>query len=178
MLWRDTNLTWTPPSPNMPTPETALVYPGTCIFEGTNLSEGRGTTTPFEVIGAPFIDPAGLEARMRSMNLPGIGFMRASFVPTFSKWAGEMCMGVRMYVQNAQADAFAAGLYLLEAILDMYPQDAKFLGEDAGALAGINLLLGTSDFRTGKTDAKGLIVMHKPQIEEFKKQKTAWHIYA
>ena len=100
MLWRDTNLTWTPPSPNMPTPETALVYPGTCIFEGTNLSEGRGTTTPFEVIGAPFIDPAGLEARMRSMNLPGIGFMRASFVPTFSKWAGEMCMGVRMYVQT------------------------------------------------------------------------------
>lgn len=177
MLWRDTDLIWTPPSPNMPTPETALVYPGTCIFEGTNISEGRGTTTPFELIGAPFIDAARLEERMRRMNLPGIGFMRASFVPTFSKWAGEMCMGVRVYVRDGCANAFEAGLYLLENILDMYPGEARFLGENANALAGANLLLGTSDFRLGKKDAKGLIDMHKPLIDEFKKQKEAYHLY-
>ena len=177
MLWRDTDLIWTPPSPNMPTPETAMIYPGTCIFEGTNLSEGRGTTTPFELIGAPFIDPAKLEEKMRLRKLPGIGFMRASFVPTFSKWAGEMCMGVRMYVTSPESSPFEAGLYLLETIFDLYPNDAKYLGKDAGALAGINLLLGNSDFRSGKLDARALIEKHKPLVEEFKRQKTAYHLY-
>ncbi len=85
MLWDDTGCIWTPPSPNIPSPRTTLVYPGTCIFEGTNISEGRGTASPFELIGAPFIDAAHLEKRMRSMAIPGTGFMRASFTPTFSK---------------------------------------------------------------------------------------------
>jgi len=177
MLWRDTGCIWTPPSPNMPSPTTALAYPGTCIFEGTNLSEGRGTTTPFEIVGAPFIDGAKLEARMRRLKLENVGFLRAGFVPTFSKWAGEMCEGVRMYPLSGDADMFAAGLFLLETILDMYPNDAKFLGEDAGALAGVNLLLGTSDFRTGKKDARTLIEAHRPLIREFEKQKRMYHIY-
>ena len=82
MLWEDTDAAWAPPSPNIPTPHTALVYIGTCIFEGTNLSEGRGTTTPFYVVGAPFIDAVQLTARMRALNLPGVGFMPAYFTPT------------------------------------------------------------------------------------------------
>lgn len=177
MLWEDTDAVWTPPSPNMPTPRTALAYPGTCVFESTNVSEGRGTTTPFELIGAPFIDGQALAERMRGMKLPGIGFLPASFVPTFSKWEGERCHGVRVFVQNASADAFAAGLYLLETILDMYPNDARFLVDDAGAEATASHLLGCVDFQRGLTDARGLIEKHRPLVEEFARFKTAYHIY-
>ncbi|MBE5791307.1 MAG: DUF1343 domain-containing protein [Clostridiales bacterium] len=174
-LWTDTNSVWTPPSPNMPTPETALMYIGTCIFEGTNLSEGRGTTTPFELVGAPFIDAGKLEKRMRQFDLPGIAVLRASFTPTFSKWQGEMCSGVRIRALTGEADAFKAGLYLLETIRDMYPNDVKFLGTTA--LAGINLLLGTDDFREGRLDADGLIQKHLPLIQEFKQTKQKYHLY-
>lgn len=174
-LFKDTSCVWTPPSPNMPTPETALMYIGTCIFEGTNLSEGRGTTTPFELVGAPFIDAGRLEKRMRAYDLPGIAVLRASFTPTFSKWQGELCSGVRIRALNGEADAFRAGLYLLETIRDMYPSDVQFLGTTA--LAGINLLLGTDDFRSGRLDAEGLIDKHLPLIREFEITKKQYHLY-
>ena len=174
-LWKDTTAVWAPPSPNMPTPETALMYIGSCIFEGTNLSEGRGTTTPFELVGAPFIDAGKLEKRMRAFDLPGIAILRASFTPTFSKWQGEMCSGVRIRALTSEADAFKAGLYLLDTIRDMYPSDVQFLGTTA--LAGINLLLGTDDYRSGRLDADGLINKHKPLIDEFKEKKVKYHLY-
>ncbi len=174
-LWKDTTAVWAPPSPNMPTPETALMYIGTCIFEGTNLSEGRGTTTPFELVGAPFIDAGKLEKRMRDYDLPGIAVLRASFTPTFSKWQGEMCSGVRIRALTGAADAFRAGLYLLDTIRDMYPNDVQFLGNTA--LAGINLLLGTDDYRAGRLDADGLINKHLPLINEFKETKKKYHMY-
>ena len=174
-LWKDTTAVWAPPSPNMPTPETALMYIGSCIFEGTNLSEGRGTTTPFELVGAPFIDAGKLEKRLRAFDLPGIAILRASFTPTFSKWQGEMCSGVRIRALTSEADAFKAGLYLLDTIRDMYPSDVQFLGTTA--LAGINLLLGTDDYRSGRLDADGLINMHKPLIDEFKEKKVKYHLY-
>lgn len=174
-LWKDTTAVWAPPSPNMPTPETALMYIGTCIFEGTNLSEGRGTTTPFELVGAPFIDAGKLEKRMRDYDLPGIAVLRASFTPTFSKWQGEMCSGVRIRAMTGAADAFRAGLYLLDTIRDMYPNDVQFLGNTA--LAGINLLLGTDDYRAGRLDADGLINKHLPLINEFKETKKKYHMY-
>ena len=177
MLWEDTDSVWTPPSPNMPSPRTALIYPGTCIFESTNISEGRGTTTPFEIIGAPFIDGQALANRMRSLNLDGIGFLPASFVPTFSKWTGERCHGVRVFVKDASADTFAAGLYLLEMILDMYPNDARFLIDDAGVETAANHLLGCVDFQKGLLDARGLIEKHRPLVEEFSRLKSAYHIY-
>lgn len=174
-LWKDTTAVWAPPSPNMPTPETALMYIGTCIFEGTNLSEGRGTTTPFELVGAPFIDAGKLEKRMREYDLPGIAVLRASFTPTFSKWQGEMCSGVRIRALTGAADAFRAGLYLLDTIRDMYPNNVQFLGNTA--LAGINLLLGTDDYRAGRLDADGLINKHLPLINEFKETKKKYHLY-
>ncbi len=177
MLWEDTGCVWTPPSPNIPSPRTALVYPGTCVFEGTNISEGRGTTSPFELIGAPFIDAARLEKRMRSMNIDGAGFMRASFTPTFSKWAHEHCHGVRVYALSREFDACYAALLLLETILDMYPNEARFLGDNDKALSGINLLLGGDEFRTGALGAKELIAKNKPLIEQFKQDKRAYHLY-
>ncbi|MGW7327762.1 exo-beta-N-acetylmuramidase NamZ family protein [Streptomyces sp. NPDC054840] len=109
----ETGLPWVPPSPNMPTPDTALAYAGTCLFEGTNLSEGRGTTTPFEVVGAEGIDRRWAEAA-NGLGLPGVWFREAYFTPTFSKHVGKVCGGVRLIVHDREAfDPVRAGIGLL-----------------------------------------------------------------
>ena len=100
MLWEDTRLPWVPPSPNMPTPDTARVYPGGCLIEGTNLSEGRGTTRPFEWIGAPYLDAHRYAAALERLGLPGVRFRPARFAPTFHKWAGRTCEGVQIHVTD------------------------------------------------------------------------------
>lgn len=89
-----------PPSPNMPTLETALVYPGACLVEGTNLSEGRGTTTPFQLVGAPFLDGRALAQALQERGVPGAQIRAVSFRPTFEKFAGEVCHGVMLHVTN------------------------------------------------------------------------------
>ena len=101
--FRQTGLPWVFPSPNMPTPETALVYPGMCLLEGTNLSEGRGTTRPFELLGAPWLDAQRLAADLAAARLPGVAFRPASFVPTWDKHAGARCHGVELFVLDAAA---------------------------------------------------------------------------
>jgi uncharacterized protein YbbC (DUF1343 family) len=99
--FRDTGLPWVFPSPNMPTPETALVYPGMCLLEGTNLSEGRGTTRPFELMGAPWLDGQRLADDLRRERLPGVAFRPVSFAPTWDKHAGSRCHGVELFVTDA-----------------------------------------------------------------------------
>lgn len=101
MAWEDTGLPWVAPSPNMPTPDTARVYPGGCLIEGTNLSEGRGTTRPFEVVGAPFLDGERLARILNARRLPGVRFRAAAFEPAFHKWTGRLCGGVQVHVTDA-----------------------------------------------------------------------------
>jgi uncharacterized protein YbbC (DUF1343 family) len=98
-LFSDTGLEWVLPSPNVPTPQTALAYPGTCLFEGTVFSEGRGTTRPFEIIGAPGIDWRWAEA-LNQARLPGVRFREHYFSPTFSKWVGQVCGGVQLHITD------------------------------------------------------------------------------
>ncbi|MFJ5078199.1 exo-beta-N-acetylmuramidase NamZ domain-containing protein [Streptomyces sp. NPDC088553] len=108
-----TGLPWVPPSPNMPTPDTALVYSGTCLFEGTNLSEGRGTTRPFELLGAEGIDRRWAEAA-NALGLPGVRFREAYFAPTFSKFQGKTVGGVQLHVHDRESfDPVRAGIGLL-----------------------------------------------------------------
>ncbi len=95
-----TGLPWVLPSPNMPTVDTAYVYPGLCLIEGTNVSEGRGTTRPFEIIGAPFIDGARLAEQLSGYDLPGVRFRPLSFRPTFHKHAGQSCGGIQLHVSD------------------------------------------------------------------------------
>jgi uncharacterized protein YbbC (DUF1343 family) len=118
-LWFDeTGLPWVAPSPNMPTLDTAIVYPGSCLIEGTNLSEGRGTTRPFEWTGAPFLDPYTFAEALDGERLPGVMFRPIRFTPTFHKWAGRSCGGVQIHV--TERDAFLpyrTGLALLRAAL-------------------------------------------------------------
>ncbi len=109
----ETGLPWVPPSPNMPTPETALVYAGTCLFEGTNLSEGRGTTRPFELLGAEGIDARWSEAA-NGLHLPGVRFREAYFAPTFSKFQGKTIGGVQLHVHDRESyDPVRTGIGLL-----------------------------------------------------------------
>ena len=101
MRWEDTGLPWVAPSPNMPTPDTARVYPGGCLIEGTNLSEGRGTTRPFELVGAPYLDGARLARALARRALPGVSFRAAAFEPAFHKYKGQLCEGVQIHVTDA-----------------------------------------------------------------------------
>ncbi len=103
MYWDTTGLPWVMPSPNMPTLETAVVYPGMVLFEGTNLSEGRGTTRPFEISGAPWIDGRALSQRMNDAALPGARFRPIGFEPTFQKHAREACGGCQIHVLDRHA---------------------------------------------------------------------------
>ena len=102
MSWEDTGLPWVAPSPNMPTPDTARVYPGGCLIEGTNLSEGRGTTRPFELVGAPFLDGRRLARALARRGLPGVTFRGAAFQPAFHKYRGQICQGVQLHVTDAR----------------------------------------------------------------------------
>lgn len=115
MLWTDTKLPWVLPSPNMPTPETALVYPGGCLIEGTNLSEGRGTTRPFEIWGAPFVN--GKQLARDVVNNAGVELRPLTFTPTFHKHAGQLCGGVQVHVTDpAQARTFTLYAQMIAAI--------------------------------------------------------------
>ncbi len=119
MLFPDTGLPWVMPSPNMPAWDTALVYPGTVLVEGTTLSEGRGTTRPFHLVGAPLLDPVKLAGALAEEGLEGVIFRPASFEPTFQKWAGQMCGGVELHVTDPWAfRPVSAAVALLAAVRD------------------------------------------------------------
>lgn len=151
--WAETGLPFISPSPNMPTPDTALVYPGMCLGEGTNVSEGRGTCRPFEQFGAPWIRSDALIERLERDDLPGVRFRACGFTPTFDKFKGESCNGAFIHVVDR--DAFRplrTGVAIFKAIHDLYPrafawrEDAYEFVEDVPAF---DLLCGTDQVRRG-----------------------------
>jgi len=118
MLFSDTGLPWIPPSPNLPTPASTLVYPGQVLWEGTNVSEGRGTTQPFEVFGAPFIDTARMEASTSKVRLPGVHLRPIAFEPTSDKWAGRVCHGFQLHIVDPLAfKPYLTTLVLMQAVV-------------------------------------------------------------
>ena len=142
-MWHDeTHLPWVLPSPNMPTLSAATVYPGMCLIEGTNLSIGRGTTLPFEIVGAPWIDAHALGAAMNALKLAGVRFRPLSFVPSANKFANENCFGVQVHVIDR--DNFRPvlmTLHLIQTIRQMYSN--KF----GWNVAGFNRLIGDASAR-------------------------------
>ena len=120
MSWEETGLPWVAPSPNMPTPQTAALYPGTCFFEGTNLSEGRGTTRPFELIGAPFVDGFALADAMNDLAIPGARWRPVFFTPSFGKHAGERCGGVQLHALSPCLRPVAAAFHLLATAKSLF----------------------------------------------------------
>ena len=125
MLWRDCGLAWVPPSPNLPRPEGALVYPGQVLLEGTNLSEGRGTTTPFEQFGAPWLDAKALRDALREVN--GAALRPVAFEPTFQKYVGEACLGLYAHVTDPSAlRSYAMTLRLLRAVRALHGDQLRW----------------------------------------------------
>ena len=127
MWFDDTGLPWVIPSPNMPTLDTATVYPGLVAIEGTNLSEGRGTTKPFELFGAPWIDGFDLARTLNGLGLPGVRFREAWFTPSFSKFQGQLCGGCQVHVTDRSAfRPFSTALHIIKTIRDIYPGKFEF----------------------------------------------------
>lgn len=124
MRWEETGLPWVAPSPNMPAPDTARVYPGSCLIEGTNLSEGRGTTRPFEWIGAPFIAPHRWARALGGLRLPGVSFRPCFFRPAFHKWKERDCGGVQLHVTDPyHFKPYLTGIGLISTARQLYPDD-------------------------------------------------------
>ncbi len=151
MLWPDTQRAWVPPSPNLPRFEGALVYPGQVLLEGTNLSEGRGTTTPFEQWGAPFLDPYQLLPLLAPRDLQGVQLRPVEFEPTFHKHAGLPCRGQWLHVTDAKTfRPYRTTLALLRAVQELWPKESHWLQppyEYERELMPIDILTGGSAAR-------------------------------
>lgn len=151
MLAGDTGLAWVPPSPNLPRSEGAAVYPGMVLIEGTQLSEGRGTTTPFEVVGAPFIDAFALADALTSLDMPGFVFRPITFRPTFQKWRERECGGVFIHLTDpVAARPYAMAVHLLRIVHDYWPNDFRWLSppyEYEETIMPIDILSGSSALR-------------------------------
>ncbi|OGP30646.1 MAG: hypothetical protein A2073_00600 [Deltaproteobacteria bacterium GWC2_42_11] len=165
-MWFDmTKLPWVMPSPNMPTLDTATVYPGMCLLEGTNLSEGRGTTKPFEIFGAPFIEPDALVKRLNGFKLPGVFFRPLYFQPTFQKHAGKLCGGAQIHITSRERfKPFKTGVAVLKAAHDLYPKDFNWKEppyEYETRKLPIDILAGTDRLRKGIADGEDLEQMEK-----------------
>jgi len=148
-MWFDeTGLPWVQPSPNIPTLDTATVYPGTCLFEGVNVSEGRGTTRPFEYVGAPWIDGGRWAEELNAQGLAGVRFRACSFIPTFDKHVGERCGGVQVHVTDREGlQPVEAGLHMLQTLLSLHEDELEWLPPEADGLMHFDMLTGTDALR-------------------------------
>ena len=184
-MWFDqTGLPWVMPSPNMPTLDTALVYPGMCLLEGTNLSEGRGTTRPFEIFGAPFIHAETIVQVLKEFKLPGVVFRPLSFQPTFQKHANTLCDGAQIHVTDREKfKPFKTGVAILKAIHNTYPRDFAWKQppyEYEEIKLPIDILAGTDRLRKDIESWKDLDEMEKWWKEEtraFEKIRKKYLIY-
>ncbi|MBA2276799.1 MAG: DUF1343 domain-containing protein [Chloroflexia bacterium] len=149
-MWQDeTGLPWVLPSPNLPTLDAVTLYPATCLLEGTNLSEGRGTTKPFEFVGAPWIDPDTLAATLNGLDIAGVGFRPIFFVPTFSKHTSERCGGVQIHITDRKAlNGPALGVQLLATLRTHAPDRFSWIAPNDDARPYfIDLLAGSGRLR-------------------------------
>jgi uncharacterized protein YbbC (DUF1343 family) len=184
MLGPETGLPWIAPSPNMPTPETAVVYPGACLVEGTNLSEGRGTTRPFELIGAPWLDAVALADEMNRLERPGVKFRPHWFRPVAQKWAGETCAGVQVHVTDPRSfRSFGSYVALLAAIRRQAPERFRWRTESyefEGARMAIDLLAGSDRLRRDLEEGRPLAEMERDwqgEAESFQERRRAVLLY-
>ncbi|WNZ58879.1 DUF1343 domain-containing protein [Myxococcus sp. MxC21-1] len=184
-FWSETGLPFISPSPNMPTADTALVYPGMCLGEGTNVSEGRGTCRPFEQFGAPWVDTDQLLARLAKEELPGVAFRAVGFTPTFDKYTGQSCNGAFIHVTDREAfQPLRTGVAIFQALHDIGPgsfdwrADAYEFVEDVPAF---DLLCGTDQVRRGIEAGwplERLLEGFSAQTETFARHRTSYLLYA
>jgi beta-N-acetylhexosaminidase len=175
-MWYDeTELRFIKPSPNMPDLETAAVYPGLCLLEGTNVSEARGTTMPFRQFGAPWIDSKLMAERLNALNLPAMRFEPVRFTPTSSKYQGRECHGVRIFVTDRdRLEPYSSGVRIVNEICRMYPDQFEWKA------AHFDRLCGTSKIRNAITSHSSLDVLHnkwRKELESFLVIRAGYLIY-
>jgi len=184
MHFRDTGLPFVFPSPNMPTPETALVYPGQVIWEGTNISEGRGTSLPFELCGAPFLDHAAVLHRLAATALPGCTLRPVVFEPTANKWAGQPCPGFHLHVTDQRAfRPYRTALALLQAVMLLYPEQFRYKEppyEYEFERLPMDLILGDRDLRLNLEAGRDLADLEAAwsgELTEFDRLRRQYFLY-
>ncbi len=175
---------WVSPSPNMPTPETALAYPGLCLLEGTNLSEGRGTTRPFEIFGAPYLDSFALADELNRLELPGVIFRPHCFIPTFADYTGQLCSGAQLHVTDRDAfRPFLTGAAVIWTVSRLAPQVFGWLRrpyEFVRHIPAIDLLFGSDKFRKAieaGCSFEELTELCRGEPENWKKVRKEYLIY-
>ncbi len=179
MTFRDWGHCWVMPSVGIPRFETALLYPGTCLIEGTNLSEGRGTADPFGILGAPFIQAEEFARRFRAMKLPGVEATPAYFTPTASKHQGVLCGGIQLHIMDEKAlRPVELGVRLLDLLRQMYPEDFSFLPpvRPDGKIF-LSLLAGHRDFENPDWDADDILARYEAESQAFRTRKMRYERY-
>lgn len=183
-LFSESGLPWVLPSPNMPSLNTAIVYPGTVLFEALNISEGRGTTIPFELFGAPFIRSEILKANLDERRIPGCAFRIHSFIPTFNKYHGELCNGIQIHVTRPDAyRPVATALEIIDAIMETSPGELKFNPppyEYEYTLMPFDILSGDSVMRESLLSRRPVEAEKQrweSEIEEFRKEFSRMAVY-
>jgi uncharacterized protein YbbC (DUF1343 family) len=175
MWFSDTGLPWVLPSPNMPTPDTAALYSGTCLFEGTNLSEGRGTTRPFELLGAPYIDHR-LATALRARDLAGVGFREAYFAPTFSKYVGQTVGGVQVHIfDHAAVDPIGTALAIIVETKRIYGSAFAWRADN-----WIDKLTGSTQVRLAVDagqDVEEIAAGWRAELDAFRRVRRRYLIY-
>jgi len=180
MWFDDTGLPWVAPSPAMPNLETAVVYPGICLLESTNISCGRGTTKPFLTLGAPWIDGNTLAKVLNSKELPGVKFRSIAFIPGYSKYEGERCGGVEIHVLDRdEFQPVRTGLEIIASVKKLYPKEFEWQPPQNG-LYGFDKLMGTD--RVRKALDKGVAVDKiiqewQESLNTFKKNREKYLLY-
>ncbi|MBQ7376595.1 MAG: DUF1343 domain-containing protein [Clostridia bacterium] len=181
--YSDLGIPWVLPSPNLPTLDSVLCYTGTVLFEGTNLSEGRGTTKPFELIGAPWLDSDTLVSYFNSRGVDGAILRLAYFVPTFSKHKGELCRGFQIHVTDrTRFKPFRLGLELVDYIRRTH-EEFKFLGESENATdaiaqsLSIDRLLGSRELRVGEFELGKFLEKEESNLTAFKQKASKYYLY-
>jgi uncharacterized protein YbbC (DUF1343 family) len=184
MFYGQTKLPWVPPSPNLPSPVSTMVYPGQVIWEGTNVSEGRGTTQPFELFGAPYIDPEKIAATIGSESIPGIILRKVVFEPTANKWRGRPCRGFQIHVTKPhEFRPYEIGLRLLQAVIKHHKKDFKWKRppyEYETKKLPIDLIIGDGKIRSrleNMEPLESIIASWKAELDEFSEISQRFHLY-
>jgi uncharacterized protein YbbC (DUF1343 family) len=182
--YRHTGLHWVPPSPNLPTPESALVYPGQVILEGTNLSEGRGTTTPFELWGAPYLDQQQVLERLNPKKLEGLLLRPARFQPSFDKWSGQSCSGFQIHLTDPESyRPYVTSLSIVQAVLAVHPEAFSWSQppyEYETNHLPIEIILGSADLHRQLESGVEMAELEQawePQLEDYQRQRAPFLLY-
>lgn len=177
-LWTETGRKWISTSPNIPSFDTAFIYSGTCLFEGLNISEGRGSKEPFKLIGAPFIDSDKLLCEIDKLDVRGALIEKADFTPICSKFAGELCHGIRISVSDYEAfDPIIFSLELIFIFFRLFDESAILSAEEGSGLRFIDRLMGKGMIEKLLDDKDGTIATWKAEAEEFRKNIQGYYLY-